>query len=247
MMLFTLGVGSAVGLLNNITTNLADYFPRLKSWQLSVMGVLGCFFVGLMYVTQGGFYIVDVVDHFGGQFLIFALALSELIGVVWIYGVENLCWDVEFMLKKKVSAFWRVSWFLIMPIYLLVVAVFFAIESFGKKLKYGDGKDFPNIVIALGWSLFVIGLGQVLISALFHSMKKRRSNSTVAETVSYLFSPCPKWGPKSSTIRAEWVKFKQANVKEKMRVDMQHGHSWFQQKCWVLTGKYETVFPEPNH
>ena len=93
-MLFVLGVGSAVGLQSAIITNMMDQFPRFKYWQVAV----GCstvgFLAGLLYVTQGGQWMLTLVDHFGGTFLVFALAIVEIIAIFWIYGLENICNDL---------------------------------------------------------------------------------------------------------------------------------------------------------
>lgn len=127
-MLFVLGVGSAVGLQSSIVTNLMDVFPKAKNWQMAGICSLGGFLVGLIYVTPGGQWMLNLVDHFGGTFLVFFLAILELVGIFWIYGVENFCWDIEFMLNRKVTAFWRISWFLITP--LMMIAIF--LYSMGK-------------------------------------------------------------------------------------------------------------------
>ncbi len=55
----------------------------------SIVGIL----IGLIYVTPGGQWILNLVDHYGGTFLVFALAIVQLTGVMWVYGLENFCWD----------------------------------------------------------------------------------------------------------------------------------------------------------
>lgn len=74
-MLFVLGVGSAVGLQSSIVTNLLDIFPKVKQWQMAAICCITGFLVGLIYITPGGQWMLNLVDHFGGTFLIFALAI----------------------------------------------------------------------------------------------------------------------------------------------------------------------------
>lgn len=55
-MLFILGVGCAVGYHSSIITNVTDYlasknFKQIKNWQVSGVGCLIAFFIGLIYVT----------------------------------------------------------------------------------------------------------------------------------------------------------------------------------------------------
>lgn len=88
-MLFLLGIGSVVGLQSCIVTNMMDIFPKAKFWKLAGVSSILSFLIGIVYVTNGGQYILGLVDHFAGTFLIFALAIFEIIGFFWIYGLEN--------------------------------------------------------------------------------------------------------------------------------------------------------------
>lgn len=229
VMLFTLGVGSAVGLLSNLNRNLKDFFPKLEEWQRPLIGAFCGFLIGLIYVTHGGSHMVDLVDHFGGQFLVFALATLELIGVVWIYGLENLCWDVEFMLKRKVTPFWRISWFIVMPLFLIMMSVVFIHKMAIKELK------FPAWAMTLGWTLFAIGLGLVLFSIAYIVHQKRDDKDS---TLKFLISPNPEWAPENNSVKAEWITFKENKLRQRELITQECEHSWLQQKYWLLMGKY---------
>lgn len=234
-MLFTLGIGSDVGVLINLTTNLKDYFPRMKYWQLALIGTLCGFLTSLVYVTRGGIHMVGLVDYFGGQFLIFALATFELIGIVWIYGLENICWDVEFMLKRKLTPFWRISWFAVMPCFLITMCLVFVYEMANKSLTYGDGKAYPTLALVIGWTIFTIGLGQIAVGIGYGVVKARHDG---VSTLKYLTSPNPKWAPENISTRAAWVEFKASKLKEREQITASLGHSWREQKYWTLMGKY---------
>lgn len=234
-MLFTLGTGSVVGVLINLTTNLKDYLPKMKYWQLALIGTISGFLCSLLYVTHGGIHMVDLVDHFGGQFLIFALATLELIGIVWIYGLENICWDVEFMLKKKLSPFWRISWFIVMPCFLISMLFVFVKEMSEKELTYGDGKTYPTLALVFGWTLFVVGMGQILLGIGYVTSKKRLDKTKMLK---YLISPNPEWAPNASLTRVEWVAFKAQKLREREEITKSLEHTWLQQKYWLIMGKY---------
>ncbi|KAH1025089.1 hypothetical protein HUJ05_009886 [Dendroctonus ponderosae] len=85
-MLFVLGVGSLVALQNCLNTVIKDAFPSIPSWVISVATASGMFLIGLMYVTPGGQYMLDLVDHFGGTFIIFVFAILEVLAIVFLYG-----------------------------------------------------------------------------------------------------------------------------------------------------------------
>jgi solute carrier family 6 amino acid transporter-like protein 5/7/9/14 len=85
-MLFTLGVGSASSLTGCVITVINDDFPQWKKWKITaVVSAIG-FACGLVYVTPGGQYILDLVDYFGGGFIIFIMAILETFAISWIYG-----------------------------------------------------------------------------------------------------------------------------------------------------------------
>lgn len=232
-MLFTLGVGSAVGLLSNLTTNIKDQFPKVKYWQLALIGAFGGFCCGLIYITHGGIHIIDLVDHFGGQFLLFALATLEIVGVIWIYGLENICWDVEFMLKRKLSPYWRISWLIIIPIFLLSISFYMAVNM--KNPLYEGDKAYPTFALTLGWILFTIGVGQVIIGAVYVSLKNQLKGISILK---YLIAPNTKWGPANEATRAEWITFKFNKLNERQLISETLNHSWIEQKYWLLMGKY---------
>lgn len=140
-MLFVLGIGSVVALVSAVVTILWDQFPRFKYWQMAIFVCVGGFLCGLIYITPGGQWMLNLVDHFGGTMLVFILAILELIGIFWIYGLDNLCTDVEFMLKRKPGAYWKICWMIITPIFMMVIFVYSMVTY--EPLAYG-GKKYPT-------------------------------------------------------------------------------------------------------
>ncbi|CAG0905828.1 unnamed protein product, partial [Darwinula stevensoni] len=96
LMLWTLGVGSAVALIGCVITVICDRFP---SWDRRIVTVALCIFsflIGLTYVTPAsitnaasklnfnivaGPYVLGLVDYFSGGFVIFVLALLEVVSI----------------------------------------------------------------------------------------------------------------------------------------------------------------------
>lgn len=40
----------------------------------------------IVFYFQGGQYVLNLVDYYGGTFLILAMGIGEVIGIFWIYG-----------------------------------------------------------------------------------------------------------------------------------------------------------------
>jgi solute carrier family 6 amino acid transporter-like protein 5/7/9/14 len=133
-MLFTLGLGSASSLANALITILHDQFFFIeKKWITLSVCVVG-FLSGLVYVTPGGLWILDLVDSYGAGFIIYIIAILELIGMIWFYGLNNIVYDIEFMLKKKkLSIYWKLCWLLI-PVVLFAVLIYSL--AIGEELRH---------------------------------------------------------------------------------------------------------------
>ena len=67
---------------------------------------------------------LELVDYYAGSFVVFILATLEITGIFWVYGLENFLDDVEYMLKKRPSAYWRVCWAIVVPLLLAVILIY---------------------------------------------------------------------------------------------------------------------------
>ena len=48
----------------------------------------------------------------------------QVIAVSWVYGLKNICRDLEFMLKIKLSWYWKICWGFITPVSLSILLVY---------------------------------------------------------------------------------------------------------------------------
>jgi len=44
---------------------------------------------------------IDLVDHFGANFVIYIMAMVEVGAIAWVYGLNNLLTDIEFMSGRR--------------------------------------------------------------------------------------------------------------------------------------------------
>jgi len=121
VMLLTLGIGSAVSLTGCVITIICDEFPHWKRWMVvTAIGVFG-FFCGIVYTTPGGLKMLDIVGTLGGDFIIYLLVVIETIGICWVYGLNRITRDIEFMLGIKLNAYWKVTWAYVIPLVLIFI------------------------------------------------------------------------------------------------------------------------------
>ena len=54
----------------------------------------------------------------------YVTAIAELITFSWIYGVNRLCKDIEFMLGIKTGVYWRICWGIITPLTMIAIFIY---------------------------------------------------------------------------------------------------------------------------
>lgn len=175
---------------------------------------------------------LNLVDHYGGTFLIFALTILQLAGVIWVYGLEKFCWDVEFMLNWKVTRFWRFSWSIITPGLLIIIFIYNMARL--ENPTYMN-KDFPTTAHIAGWVIFAVGLFQFVLWSAWAIVRDENKLATLKN----LFTYSPQWGPKSTKTFTEWNNYKDEKLTSRRTISNQNQHSSKKKALWVLTGKYD--------
>ncbi|CAG9774079.1 unnamed protein product [Ceutorhynchus assimilis] len=222
-MLFVLGIGSLVALQSSVNTVIKDAFPNLKSWMISAGTATVLFCIGLMYVTPGGQYMLDLVDHFGGTFIVFVFAIFEVYAVVFLYGLENFCMDVEYMTNKKVGIYWRVCWGLIMPILLVTIFIYFVCTL--PTLTYGIYRlEYPEGLLAFGWCILGICLLQAALWIGYYTSFKTEIPVFSTEN----------WGPSGVKRTDDWKRYKQMELD---RRGYDRGNWFVRQARFIFLGR----------
>lgn len=148
---------------------------------------------------------------------------------IWFYGLENFCWDVEFMLKWKVTIFWRLTWTFITPG--LLISIFSYTMSQFKVPTY-MGTDYPLSFLIGGWFVFIF-----LISWNLFGFFTLFSGKNMKKALISLFKVDELWGPKSPFIFKEWKTFKAQKLAD--RKVQSASHSKIKKLLWKLLGKYK--------
>uniref|UniRef100_A0A8C4PW68 Transporter n=1 Tax=Eptatretus burgeri TaxID=7764 RepID=A0A8C4PW68_EPTBU len=152
IMLIMLGLDSAMGGMEAIITGLMDDFPVLrghrKLFTLVVTGIT--FLVSHVCLTNGGIFMVTLLDNFAAGTSIMFAVLIEAIGVAWFYGVDRFSDDIEKMMGFRPGLYWRVCWKILSPCCLLFVVVTSIIKW--KPLIYEE-YPFPMWANLLGWCI----------------------------------------------------------------------------------------------
>ncbi|XP_014609957.1 PREDICTED: sodium-dependent nutrient amino acid transporter 1-like [Polistes canadensis] len=227
VMMFVLGIGSCVGMTSSLFVILYEQFPKLKPWQIVVPLCCLGFLIGIVYVTPGGQWVLVLADYYGTSFVVFILASFEMIGIIHVYGFENFIDDIEFMLDMKATMFWRVCWFVITPVILIVIFLYTVVNM--SPLVYA-GKTFPIGAHAAGVIILCMGILQIPVWMLLAILKNR--HLPLKEMIRKAFQPTSQWGPKEMKYRKEWLIFKE----DKMNIRNMRQRSRWSQTIRIVFG-----------
>ncbi|XP_073715135.1 sodium-dependent noradrenaline transporter [Misgurnus anguillicaudatus] len=185
IMLLTLGIDSAMGGMEAVITGLSDDFKILKRNRkfFTFATAFGTFLVALFCVTNGGIYVLTLLDKYAAGTSILFGVLIEAIGVSWFYGVDRFSEDIERMMGFKPGIYWRVCWKFISPVFLLLVVIASIVTS--SDLKY-DEYTFPYWSNVVGWS---IALSSMLFVPLYAIYKILSMPGTLKERIAYCITP----------------------------------------------------------
>ncbi|KAJ8333760.1 hypothetical protein SKAU_G00410790 [Synaphobranchus kaupii] len=185
IMLLTLGIDSSMGGMEAVITGLSDDFKILKRNRklFTFATAFGTFLVALVCITNGGIYVLTLLDTYAAGTSILFGVLVEAIGVSWFYGVDRFSEDIERMMGFKPGLYWRLCWKFVSPTFLLFVVITSVVTSTG--LKY-DEYIFPQWSNLVGWGIAMSSMLFVPVYAIYKFISVK---GTFKERIAYCITP----------------------------------------------------------
>ncbi|XP_064538050.1 sodium-dependent nutrient amino acid transporter 1 [Drosophila montana] len=211
-MLLVLGIGSNIGMASCVINVVKDRFPQLPHWQLAIGASVMGFVCGLVYMTPGGQFILNLVDFYGCTFIALVLAIVELLAVSWIYGVKRLCSDIEFMLNVKTSFYWRICWAIVAPGLMFLVLIYMLVSY--EPLTY-KGVAYPQAAYMAGWLIWGLGVAQLPFWALY--IIYQQPGQSFRSKLQLALQPTADWGPRQPQQLQAYLLHRQRVVESKQQ------------------------------
>ncbi|KAL8589243.1 hypothetical protein ACOMHN_017044 [Nucella lapillus] len=195
-MLITLGMGSEFAILETVMTAVQDTFPSLrqkKTWVVLCVSVLG-FLGGLIICTQGGMYVLQLMDTYAASWSVFLMAITECTIISWIYGADAFIQDIEMMIGRRSvhwHRFFKLFWKFLTPATLLFLLLFNWIQY--TRMTYGD-QVYPMWAELVGWMMALVPIILVVTLSVYKVMQAP-ADRTVLQRIRHLLKASPKWGP----------------------------------------------------
>ncbi|KAI4879641.1 hypothetical protein NFI96_016147, partial [Prochilodus magdalenae] len=133
--------------------------PVAPMWAVFFFFMLLC--LGLD--SQVGIYVFQLMDHYTAIVSIMFLAFFEVVAICWIYGVRRLSSNLEEMVGKRPSIFFRVCWILICPVLVTIILVFSVIQF--KPARY-ENYVYPAWAQGIGWVIALASIIWIPLAAL---------------------------------------------------------------------------------
>nr|AAM13400.1 amino acid transporter [Aedes aegypti] len=233
-MLFVLGVGSAVALHGAIITAFWDAFPKRKYWHLAlILSTIG-FCTGLVYIhlVANGYSIWSITTE---AFSDLRLAIIEMVAIFWIYGLDNWCNDIEFMVQRRVGLYVAAMLGSNNATFHDCRFHLFLVEY---KWPTYSGQQYPGEALICGIFVFIFGILQVLIWAVW-TVTGDSTKESVWGKISKAAKPSSQWGPCTEHTRKAWLKYKEEAKSRRDDIIYAKNHSSIVRKLCVLFGMYD--------
>ncbi|XP_072030979.1 sodium- and chloride-dependent glycine transporter 1-like [Amphiura filiformis] len=204
-MLLTLGLDSMFCNLETVVTAIVDelkpVYPNIYQKKTYVTGIccVVFFILGLPMTTNGGFYMLTLMDEYSAGFSIILISMGETLVISYVYGIENFMRDMMVMLKFKMNIYWKICWMAISPSVMFFVFIFFGVGYKGLTL---DGYRYPPWAEFLGWGM-TIAAALPVPAYMIYFLNFKAYGNTWKERFFYSLKPADSWGPALNKHRAE--------------------------------------------
>jgi len=165
---------SAVSIIEVGVVAVRDKFGFSRFKAVNVVGGLA-FLIGLIYVTKGGLYYLDTIDHFINNYGLVLSGLVEVILVAWVVRqLRSLQGFVNESSYIRIGSWWILTLSVITPVILIIITAFNIYTEL--TTPYGDYPASGLILLGGGATILAIALGFV-----FQRLRWHRSREEVSQ------------------------------------------------------------------
>uniref|UniRef100_A0A3Q2PKP0 Transporter n=1 Tax=Fundulus heteroclitus TaxID=8078 RepID=A0A3Q2PKP0_FUNHE len=207
LMIILLGLDSQFVGIECVMTSLVDHFPYYlnqgyrRELLLLVICCISCLF-GLLLVTEGGIYLLQLLDHHvcSGTTLLL-LSFCQSISIGWVYGTDRFYDNITEMIGYRPFPFMKYCWRYITPLVCFGTFVFSIIKY--TPLKFSNSYVYPLWANVLGWFFATVSLSLIPLFVLFKLFQGqgtlRQRFLSLCKPVTTLDQICPPSAPESET------------------------------------------------
>uniref|UniRef100_A0A7N8YN17 Transporter n=1 Tax=Mastacembelus armatus TaxID=205130 RepID=A0A7N8YN17_9TELE len=192
LMLLTLGLDTMFATIETIVTSVSDEFPKYLRKHKPIFTLVCCasfFILGFPMITESGMYMLQLVDTFAASYSLVIIAIFELVGISYLYGLQRFCEDIEMMIGFQPNRFWRLCWAFVTP---TILTGILGLSLYQWKVMTYEDYTYPTWSMVLGWLMVICSV--IWIPIMF-VIKMHLAPGTIIERLKLVCSPQPDWGP----------------------------------------------------
>ena len=155
--LISLGIDSAFSLVEAFSTAIADEMRRhTAAVNHSILALIVCaggFLQGVLYSSQGGLYLLDLVDHYVTNYNLVIVGLVQAVALGWFSDIGKHRSYINSTTNLQLGKWWEISIKFAVPATLIYLLVNQAVIDINR--PYGGYVDLAQII---GWAVVVLPL-----------------------------------------------------------------------------------------
>lgn len=153
------GLSSSISMVESFASAYLDKYVKASRHKVVRNVCIGGFLGSLLFTTGAGVHILDIVDHFVGNYGIALIGLIEVIVLGYVYKVEKMRPEVNEYSDIKVGKWWDILIKYITP----VLLGYMTIQNIVTEFTGAYGGYPKSALIVFGW---VIAVGILVIGIL---------------------------------------------------------------------------------
>ncbi|XP_078480175.1 sodium- and chloride-dependent betaine transporter-like, partial [Lampetra planeri] len=162
IMIILLGLDSQFVGLECLMTSVSDLFPThlrkgFRRELLLLVICCTCCLLGLSLVTEGGMYLLQLLDHHvcsGTTVLL--LSLFESVSIGWVYGADRFYGNINDMIGYRPFPLMKYCWRYITPLIIFCTFIFSIVKY--SPLKFNNSYVYPLWANIFGWFVASVSL-----------------------------------------------------------------------------------------
>uniref|UniRef100_A0AAX7VGB3 Transporter n=1 Tax=Astatotilapia calliptera TaxID=8154 RepID=A0AAX7VGB3_ASTCA len=155
LMLLTLGLDTMFATIETIVTSVSDEYPKYLRKHKPIFTLVCCvsfFILGFPMITESGMYMLQLVDTFAASYSLVIIAIFELVGISYLYGLQRFCEDIEMMIGFQPNRFWRLCWAFVTP---TILTGILGLSLYQWKVMTYEDYTYPTWSMVMGWLMVI--------------------------------------------------------------------------------------------
>ena len=171
------GLSSSISIIEAFTSAMVDKFNMKRENLVTGISLLG-FAGSVIFTTQAGLLILDIVDHFLTHYGLIVVGIAECILVGWFFKIKVLRNHVNKVSSIKIGVWWDILIKFFVPIVLCVILVG---DLYGEISKPYGGYSWASIIlIGRDWILFTMIIAYIIASRPWRTENHKKSGRSAA-------------------------------------------------------------------